>query len=240
MSLLKKTLPLLLLIYFSQLAAQKIHFQEDFNSATLPSNWSNNLVSGNQAWSFGSDASANVPGINNLDSTSLAYFDDDALGANANNNTAELLSPIFDNSTDSNTYLEFDYNFREFGGAFPPDSFWVDVYDGNQWQRVFSRGYDDCGNFSGSLCLTNGFPHAMLDISAFRNSNCQVRFTYYDGNDWGWYAAIDNIKAWSRYDYDLSLYNIPQPESLCDLSDTLKILVVNEGNLAVANYDICS
>ena len=74
-------------------------------------------------------------------------------------------------------FLEFDYNFRELAAPPIPDSFYVDVNDGTNWVRVFSRGTDDCGNWAG-ICAGN-YPHAVINISAYANANCQVRFTYF-------------------------------------------------------------
>lgn len=188
-----KKLNLLLVLCLAHIigVSQAIRLQENFNAAVLPTGWTNTAVSGTQTWSFGINGSVTQTGNNNLDGTAMAFFDDNNLGASSTNNTVTLTSPIFDNSNDISSTLEFDYNFREFAG--PADRFYVEVYDGTTWNTVFSRLADDCGNWLGG-CAGN-FPHANIDISAHKNVNCQVRFTYHDGNDWCWYVGIDNVRV---------------------------------------------
>ncbi|MAC95443.1 MAG: hypothetical protein CMC96_08070 [Flavobacteriales bacterium] len=216
--------------------SQKNHVNEDFNNSTLPSGWSNNAVSGSQAWSFGIDGANLHSGNQNLDGTPMAFFDDDVLGQASNNNTAELITPSFNNAGDSITYLSFNYNFRELN--FIPDSFYVDIFNGSQWQRVFSRWQDDCGNYVHPTCANS--PSAFIDISAYADTNCQVRFTYHDGNDWGYYVGLDNVKIWSPIANDLSVAEIIAPETGCELSatDSIKVLIKNLGHLTQQNFDI--
>lgn len=219
--------------------SQKYYVNEDFNNSTLPSGWTSNAVSGTQVWSFGIDGSAIESGINNLDSSALAYFDDDALGRLAPYSTAQLLTPIFDNSTNPYTYLTFDYNFRERGWGSIPDSFFVDVYNGNQWRRVFSLGYHDCGAYMSSNC-NNNFPSAFIDISTYADTNCQVRFTYHDGDNLAYYVGIDNVQIWSPFANNMSTIKIINPKNSCDLSisDSIQVLITNEGHLAQQHFDI--
>ena len=180
--------------------AQTYYVNENFNSGTLPTGWTNVAVSGSHAWSFGIDGSqgAGAVGNQNIDSTKFAYFDDDNLGGTSNgaldnDNTAALTTPPFNNSAALTTYLEFDYNFRKTPSNTTHDTFYVDVYDGIKWNRVYSVFADDCGNYLSALCAGN-FPHASIDISAFKSIATKVRFTYYDGKDWGFYVGIDNVK----------------------------------------------
>lgn len=165
----------------------------------------------------------------------MAYFDDDALGSTSLNNTAVLESSSFDNSTDSITFLEFDYNFRQFNGI--SDEFKVEVYDGTNWNVVLLKTTNDCGNWVSSLCIGN-FPHAKIDISTYKNTNCKVRFTYHDGNDWGWYVGLDNVEIWSPYQNDLSVDGILPLSSLCSSSDSLSIIISNKGIATQSNFPI--
>jgi hypothetical protein len=214
--------------------SQNYHINEDFNNSTLPNGWTNSAVSGSQAWSFGVDGANMHAGNQNLDGTPMAYFDDDLLGSSSTNNTAEIHTPTFDNSTEAFTYLSFDYNFRAYNLA--PDSFFVDIYDGNQWQRVFSREQDDCGNYLN--CIT--YPTLFIDISAYANNNCQVRFTYHDGNNWGFYVGLDNVQIWSPFANDLSVTSLINQTNQCGLSatDSIKVLVHNQGSQTQQNFDI--
>ena len=217
-------------------SAQNFHVQEDFNSATLPTGWTNTAVTGTTAWSFGLDGSTTNAGVNNLDGTSMAFFDDDNLGAGATNNRADLLTPIFNNASSVSTTLEFDYNFREFSG--PLDSFIVSVFDGSNWVDVFSTSVNDCGNYLGACA--NNFPTANIDISAYNNANCQVRFTYFDGNDWGWYVGIDNVVISSPFPNDVGVSQIVNPTSSCGLSsaETVQVQVRNLGSSPASNFSV--
>src|SRR5690606_14530545 len=186
----------------------------DFNNSSLPSGWTTNTISGSQAWSFGIDGANLHSGNQNLDGTPMAFFDDDALGSSSTNNTAEILTPTFNNSDEPFTYLSFDYNFRDYASINVTDSFYVDVFDGSQWHRVFSRWQNDCGDYSNSI-FCNTFPSALIDISAYSNSSCQVRFTYHDGDDWSFYVGLDNVQIWSPYANDLSVNKVVNPKNGC-------------------------
>lgn len=232
----KKASLLTTLVIYSFIGfSQKFHVNEDFNSGTLPLNWTNNTISGSTSWQFGIDGSTNSPGNQNLDGTSFAFFDDDDLGQNSTNNTVELLTPVFDNSSDLVTTLEFDYNFRAFTGIL--DSFSVDVFDGTNWVSVFSRFANDCGNY---VVCNNNLPHAIIDISAYANVNCQVRFNYHDGNDWAWYIGVDNIQITSPAANDVLISKIISPISSCGLSsnESITVQIKNTGTLPASGFDI--
>lgn len=215
--------------------AQSFHVNEDFNSGSLPTGWTNTAATGSNAWSFGLDGSVDHGGNNNLDGTSFAYFDDSNLGVGSLNNKAEIETPAFNNAANGATFLEFDYNFRQFGTNVP-DEFSVDVFDGTVWVQVFSRNFDDCGNY---LACTS-FPKANIDISAHKNAACKVRFTYFDGNDWGWYAGLDNVVISSPLADDIGVTKILSPVSTCGLSatDTVKVRIFNYGANAAAGFPV--
>jgi len=177
--------------FFFNATSQVVRLQEDFNSSTLPIGWVTSALTGSQTWSFGNNGSAATAGNNNINGTAMAYFDDDSFGAAGNNNTTSLTSPRFDNSSDPYSILKFDYNFREFAG--PTDRFYVQVFNGSAWNTVLSTTSNDCGNWLGS-CAGN-FPSANIDITPFKNQNCQVRFVYDDGDDWCWYVGIDDVSV---------------------------------------------
>ncbi|KAA3647508.1 MAG: T9SS C-terminal target domain-containing protein [Bacteroidetes bacterium] len=228
----------LFLLSFSLLFSQQILFQENFNAATLPTGWSNNAVSGSHAWSFGIDGSLGThAGSQNLDGTAMAFFDDDFLGGTSTNNRAVLTSPSFDNSQFFKSTLEFDYNYRHVAGLV--DSFKVEVFDGSNWHLVKSVTRDDCGNYLTGMCLVR-FPHANIDISAFKNANCKVRFTYFDGNDWGWYVGIDNVTIFGQVAYNMACIKIETPYSDCGLnaSEQVSVLYKNAGADTAKNISV--
>jgi len=221
---------LLLFIFFNLgLNAQIFHVTEDFNVSSLPTGWTNTALSGAENWNFGSISS------NTINGNAMAFFNDDSLGASSTNNTASLTSPSFDNIADSITFLEFDYNFRNFNGI--TDSFLVEVFDGTNWNQVFSRTFNDCGNWTAFAC-SNGFPHASIDISAYKNSNCRVRFIYHDGSDWGWYVGIDNVEIYPFLNNDLSINQINSQSFNCLSSDSLRTTITNNGLFDQSNFSI--
>lgn len=224
------------LLITSTLSAQTIHASADFNNSALPAGWTTTAITGSTAWSFGLDGSVDHAGNNNLDGTAMAYFDDSQLGVGSLNNTASLTTPAFNNASNGATFLEFDYNFRQFG-ATVPDEFYVEVFDGTNWNKVFSKTTDDCGNY---LVCTGNFPHAVVNISAFANAACQVRFVYFDGNDWGWYVGLDNVVIYSPLADDIGVQRITYPESTCGLSatDSVKVMIYNYGANAASGFSV--
>ena len=222
----KKTYILPFLLLLSVIGHSQIyHVNEDFNLGVLPLGWTNTAVSGTQTWSFGINGASAHSGNTNINGTSFAYFDDDLLGASATNNTVELTTPAFDNSRDSSTTLEFEYNFREFAGV--SDSFAVDVYDGIQWINVLRETSNNCGNYI--VGCSNGFPKATIDISAFKNANCQVKFRYHDGNDWSWYVGLDNVQIYSPTGNDVGVSKFVGSTTTCGLT-TAEIVTVQINN----------
>lgn len=219
-------------------SAQNFHVKEDFNTGSLPTGWTTNAAIGANTWSFGIDGSSDNAGNNNFDGTSMAFFDDDNLTLAAPSSRAELISPVFDNSANSaDTRLEFDYNFKQYSLAIP-DSFSVEVFDGTAWVQVFSTGTDDCGTWTDVACAS--LPRASIDISAYANAACQVRFIYDDGNDWAWYVGVDNVEVFSPFPNDIGVNLLVDPVSSCGLTatQTVQVQIINYGTLAANNFNV--
>jgi hypothetical protein len=170
-------------------------------------------------------------GSNNINGSKLAYFDDSKHGANAKNH-AYLLTPSVNLSTQTATYLEFDYNFREVNSL--NDTFYVDIYSQSSWQRIFSETINNKGKYSGS----GTFPHVKVDISNYADSNVQIRFGYDDGNGWGFNAGIDNVKLYSRVKKDIGISGILSPTSGCQGvgKDSVTVLINNYGLDTIRNF----
>ncbi|MBL4709026.1 MAG: T9SS type A sorting domain-containing protein [Flavobacteriales bacterium] len=176
-------------LFLNCLSAQITHINENFSGTGTPLGWTNTAISGNLTWNFGIDGSSGLIGNNNLNNSSMAFFDDDAAAGSQLNNTIELKTPAFDNSNMNFSYLLFKYNFKDASAIM--DAFTVEVFDGSRWNTVLTETTDNCGSWN-SAC-PGGFPQAKIDISAYKNTNCQVRFTYHDGNDWAWYVGLDDV-----------------------------------------------
>jgi hypothetical protein len=238
----KKYLLFTLLLSFSFLVikAQFYYIDEDFNAGVLPAGWTNVAVTGTVAWKFGIDGSTgtntnSTNGNQNFDGTPLVYFDDDTLGGNQKNNFARITTPVFNNASSSQSVLEFDYNFKSIAAI--NDSFYVEVFDGANWQKVFTRVTNDCGHYDVPAECPTGLPHANVDITAYGNANCQVRFVYFDGNDWGWFAGFDNVEIYSYYDADLTISELVSPISGCGMTaaETIGVKIKNTGALQSAS-----
>lgn len=226
---------LISVLFIGSVNAQTLHINEDFNAGSLPSNWTTTAVTGSAIWEFGPDGSVDYAGNQNLDGTNFAYFDDSKAGSTSLNNKAELVSPAFNNAANLASYLDFDYNFRQFGAS-TPDSFIVEVFDGSNWIQVFSVTTDDCGNYVGPSCA-NGFPHATVNISAYANANCRVRFTYFDGNDWSWFVGLDNVVVSSPLADDIGAITLAAPVSDCGMgTDSIKVRIFNYGANPASNF----
>ena len=180
--------------------SQKIHIKEDFNSTqntNTPPKWSTSNQYGFK-WLISNDVSF-TSGNQSINGSKLAYLK----GNNNSNSVGYLYSPIFDNTTDSLTHLTFDYNFHS--DTFQFDTFFVEIYNNQQWNRVFSRTTDDCGSFLDSNCIGN-FPSALIDLSSYQNNSSQLRFGYSYLANSGRIAAIDNVVVYSQKNNDLNLF----------------------------------
>jgi|GEM_PF-2014506 len=234
------------------LSAQRFFVNEDFNGGVMPSGWTQDTLSGSGGWKFGIDVSLNEePGDQNLDSSNLAFFDDDFYGNNVNN-TVALVSPTFDNALAGATTVSFDYNFRGFPGV--GDSLYVEVWDGSKWVYAWGTSNDDdCGRFiprtgvtTNTNCQNVGFPSATFRIDTINgqkvaNANCQIRFVYHDGDDWSWYTGVDNVTITAPVSDDIMLAQIIDPISnSCGLNQnqTFTVQIKNVGRSFATNFDV--
>ena len=92
-----------------------------------------------------------------------------------------LSSTNFDASQASVVILEFDHYYRTTANTVG----YVEVYDGATWVAVDSFS-TNTGAWSGPVTQS-------YDVTAYQNTDFQVRFRYDDGGDWGWYWAVDNF-----------------------------------------------
>jgi hypothetical protein len=152
---------------------------ETFNDCQLPIGWTNVAVTGDSLWVIGDNG-----GINNIDGSCMAYFDDDLLGSGALPSLVELTTPTVDASAGDDMQLSFDFNYNNIG----TDSFYVDVWNGGSWDNVLLLTSDSIGFWNGGP-----YPAAVIPLSGYTNIDFQVRFTYNDGGAWAWYVGLDNV-----------------------------------------------
>ena len=173
---------LVLLVTFS-LSAQTVYVDEDFNDCAFPSDWSYNLI-GNQdaVWYVGQPDNQNSDG-SSIDGSCMLIWDDDATGNNTDDWSMEVLTPVFDATQNSTITLEVDVHFREYGESYLK----VKVFDGTEFVDVATWQYISTGT------QFSEFVHFTADLSFYANPNMQVLFEWDDGQEWTWWAGIDNV-----------------------------------------------
>lgn len=157
---------------------------EQFNDCGLPENWSTDILEGQHDWVFGlfeNDKSS----ATSMNSSCFAFFDDDILTRDAPFSTADLMTPWFDGSQYATFILEMELIFRRYGDF---ENISVFVNDGENIKLV-KEFFDAVGGPQ----LTNYVP-IRLDLTEYRSNNMQIIFRYDDGNEWGWWTGIDNVK----------------------------------------------
>ncbi len=117
----------------------------------------------------------------NLDGTGYVRVDSDADG-NGVHLIETLVSPVIDASNVSGTLtLTFDHYYRAIGS----DSGVVEVWDGTTWNNL--------ATYNANTGAWGAPAQESFDITAYANSELQVRFVYDDDDSWAWYWSVDNF-----------------------------------------------
>jgi len=174
----KITLLLFLLFLGISLNAQT-YLQENFDT-NIPATWTITDAGSatGDSWASGFQAG------NSLNGTNGAFIDDDAAGSSALL-VETLTSPAFDSTGSTAIFLDFIQYFYTGGGNGSGEFTSVEVFDGTNWVEVLNQTAD-VGSYSAP-----DVQH--IDITAYSNSNMQVRFTYDDAGVWGYFWMIDNV-----------------------------------------------
>ncbi len=170
--------PEVIATYASVLAETLI--EEDFSDA--PEGWTTVVLAGNpetDAWVFDNPSDRTVDAAIE---DGFAIYDSDFF---SNDDIAENIafeSPVFDASDESEVFLQFDQDYLGLIDPVYGSEAFVEVYDGTDWQTVYST-------------LEDAFGTTTLDISeaAAGVENAQIRFRY-EGN-WSYYWAVDNVQV---------------------------------------------
>ncbi len=146
----------------------------------------------------------------------------------------ELISPVIDASAyiGGGLQLEFDQWF---------DANWSDgdtakvfVYDGSDWIMIYETWMDDGLHYEGGV-------HKAYDVSAYANTNFQIKFHYIDGPiNQGRYFAIENVRLratmgafnWLTVDGDVS----SSGASFASDGPAIVNVEMNAAELAVGTY----
>lgn len=153
-------------------------YTQDFSSGSLPTCWSNeDNDGGGQIWQF------NNPGSVTFNSTSngngFAILDSDNYGS-GDSQDADLISPLFDFSGQSNISLEFEHYYRHTSGSSATLSYSID--GGTTWTTINSW----TSSTSNAATFSQVIP-AVAGQSA-------VKFKWNYQGSFAWYWAIDDIE----------------------------------------------
>ncbi|MCF8367621.1 MAG: PKD domain-containing protein [Bacteroidales bacterium] len=150
------------------------------NSGVIPSCWQNFDNSGNgKLWEFDN------PGGRNINTSSsgngFAIFDSDNYGFNTGAEDCDLISPLFDLSSESIAYLQFEhYFFSGFGGA---GNISYSIDGGNNWIILDSWAANS----------TNNATTEVYNLSASCAGQSQVMFKWNWTGDYSWWWAVDDV-----------------------------------------------
>ena len=221
----------LLLLIFTTLIAfsgfSQVLLDEDFNSG-IPATWT--VVDGGNTTDTWNGTSGGLLG-QYLDGTEFAIVNSDAAGnLPAVRLTEELITPAVNTTSLAQVLLEFDHRYQD---VFLTDSAWVDVFDGTSWNTV--RAYNaNVGNWGAPA-------REVIDITAFANAACQVRFRYDDDSTWAWHWSVDNVKIWAPFGQDAVAFSAPDPPRAgcgLDSNEVVTIIFYNNGTDTLASADV--
>ena len=158
---------------------------EQFNNCNMPAGWSTNIITGAADWNFGEIINNNAQ-VSTMDGSCFAYFDDDGIGQDAPFSTVDLITPVFDGTAHANFQLDFDFIFRRYADF---ENVAVLVFDGIDNYQIVKEFPEAVGGPQ-----FNVYQSISLDLTPYRSASMQVIFRYEDGNEWGWWTGIDNVK----------------------------------------------
>ena len=159
-------------------------YLNNFNDCDFGNFWRYSWL-GDNAWQVGYSENGNTAS-NSMNGTCFAYFDDEILGEDTPYAGANLGVPAFDSRAYAEVWVEFDLIFRK---ANSYERFALNIWDGERVHTI-QDFYEEVGGPEWSNWNTVRF-----DASGFRMDNMNIYFDYYDGDGWGWYVGIDNVKV---------------------------------------------
>ena len=176
-----------------QANAQQVLLSEGFDGGVLPVGWSvehtagTNETPGNcgafgtyfsfectNGLSFSCPTNPNWTG-------NIATMNDDDAGSGLTGIGSIITSSVDLSNNLGGDYVSFDYGVDTSGGPFT-----VDAWDGSSWDNLLTVNSDQAVSES-------------IDIAAYSNADFAVRFSYDDGGNWAWGAAVDNVVIAENY-----------------------------------------
>ncbi len=160
--------------------------KETFNGCEKPADWTTEIVTGVDNWKFGTITEGGaLGGSSTMDGSCFVFFDDDFLGADTPFSTVRLISPWFDGTSFGRFELNADVILRYY-----KEKIAVIVQHGDGTEYIVQESNGDVGG-----PYFQNYLHATLDLSPYRAPQMRVIFQYDDGQDFGWWAGLDNIKV---------------------------------------------
>ena len=161
---------------------------EAFDDCVKPAGWTTEMLAGPNDWNFGRippGSSAFYDG-NSMDGSCFVFFDDNALGEFAPGATIRLNSPWFDGTAFYQYVLNFDMILR-YGGK-EQMTVYLQTGPGAE-QMLFQSEGQVAGPFFPS------YKQFAYDLTPYRSDQMRIVFEYTDGNNWGYWTGIDNVKV---------------------------------------------
>ncbi|MCB5288430.1 MAG: hypothetical protein LHW64_11620, partial [Candidatus Cloacimonetes bacterium] len=204
--------------------SSRVEYVYETFDTEIPATWTiQNLGEGTMPGWFWKETDTRIPSIG------FAIIDSDNNSAGSLT-AGYLYTPFFNCTAEPNLFLEFDVRYRDVtpGGY---DVFLVDIWDGSSWQNIIN--WDDN---HGTMTEAE---HIKINIAAYKNAECRVRFSYTDANEWLWFAAIDNVLISELENNDLGTNSISSKGFItAGYSTTLSVTIENRGINAQSTYDI--
>ncbi|MDX1913701.1 MAG: T9SS type A sorting domain-containing protein [Saprospiraceae bacterium] len=159
---------------------------ESFNGCEKPGGWETQVVTGVDDWKFGViTEGVALGGSNSMNGSCFAFFDDDFIGPDTPYSTIRLVSPWFDGTQFGQFNLNFDVILR-----YATEKIAVIVQNGFGEEFIVRESSGDVGG-----PFFQNYVNVDLDLSPYRSQQMRVIFEYDDGQGWGWWVGIDNVKV---------------------------------------------
>jgi hypothetical protein len=192
--------------------AQVTVLNENFNGTGLPTGWTQVSNATDGGWLTGTNTAlqSSAWSIPAFDGRMVATNDDKC---NCNKADEDLFTPVMDLSALSNAFLTFDVFFGK--GTYQGATEFAQVRISNDGGTTWSLLKELTGQST--------WRNELIDITNYISTDVQIGFRYNDGSGWTFGCALDNIKVYEAYEYDVTtlsldinqfnLVNTPQPIS---------------------------
>lgn len=221
---------ILIFIVFA-IKSQTVIYYEDFESKTIPEGWLQNTKAADGGWKFclasqNSNSRFTIPEHSNVAITNESV-------CKCNKKDDRLITKSFDFSSYTNLHLSFDSYFVGclWGDTTETANAYYSKDDGKTWYFLYT--------FQPSSAWINN----IVNITSLAGqTNIKFAFVYNDGGGWLCGTAIDNVKIYIPYSYDVTTTSIDLNDCYRPVPITIKGKFRNLGSTKVTsviiNYQI--